>query len=108
MRKPMLFSPKLYFFSALLVAAPVIAQAPTPPPEFWDYLSEYGDENGELLDPLEYDQILSMKEMDEINSKDVPRVNETQDMPVVRNADMKFEQKSSAQASSSAVKGAAL
>lgn len=110
MRKHILFSPSLCFVGALLIATPVVAQAPTPPQEFWDYLTEYGDDDGDLLDPLEYDQILSMKESEDANAKDAPIASEPDalDKPKVRNADMKFEKKSSAQASSSAVKGATL
>ena len=114
MLKHILFSPKLCVFSVLVITAPIIAQAATPAlspsQEFWDYLTEYGDDNGNLLDPLEYDQMLSMKESDDANSKATSSVSETKalDKPKVRNADMKTEEKSSALASSSAVKGAAL
>lgn len=110
MPKYFLRSPTLFFCGAIFIATPVIAQAPTPPSEFWDYLAEYGDENGKLLDPLEYDQILSMKENDDANSSVASLGNKSEpvDKPTVRNADMKFEQTSSAQASSAAVKGATL
>lgn len=110
MPKHFLFSPGLCFISALLVAAPVIAQAPAPSQEFWDYLSEYGDDNGNLLDPLEYDQILSMKESDDMDSKAASALSESEvlDMSKASSADMKIETKSSTQVSSSAVKGAAL
>ncbi len=110
MPKHILFSPGLYFVGTLLIAGSVVAQAPAPSQEFWDYLTEYGDENGNVLDPLEYDQILSMKESDHANSSDefFASEPESQDKPTTRNADMKFEKKSSVQASSSAMKGAAL
>lgn len=118
MLKHILRSPKLCVFGALIIGAPIIAQAAapasksvTPPPqEFWDYLTEYSDDKGNVLDPLEYDQILSMKESDDENANDASEVDEPEvlDKPKARNADMKIEKKSSAQASSSAAKGAAL
>lgn len=108
MPKHMLLSAKLCFIGALLIVTPVIAQTLTPSQEFWDYLTEYGDENGNVLDPLEYDQILSMKESDHASDDLLASESESQDKPVIRNMNMKFEKKSSEQASSSAVKGAAL
>jgi len=108
MLKSFAFSPRLCFLGAVLISLPVVAQAPTPPQEFWDYLSEYGDDNGEVLDPLEYDQILSMKEGVATPNSSVANEASPVDKPQVRNADMKYEPKSSAQASSSAMKGARL
>ena len=29
------------------------AEAPAPPREFWDYLAEFGGDNGELFDPVD-------------------------------------------------------
>lgn len=108
MFKTLLFSPKLYFFGAALIALPVVAQAPTPSQEFWDYIAEYGDDNGDVLDPLEYDQILGMKEGEGAHDIDVVNKSSSADNPHARHADMKIEQTSSAQASSSAMKGARL
>lgn len=104
------FSPRFCFIGAVLIALPVVAQAPTPSKEFWDYVTEYGDDNGEVLDPLEYEQMLSIKDTENTGTTDAPLAGEVLpiDKPNIRNADMKFEQKSSAQASSSAMKGARL
>jgi hypothetical protein len=110
MLKRLVLLSRLYFAGAMLVAVPVIAQAPAPSQEFWDYLAEYGDDNGDVIDPLEYDEILSMKDTEDMTIKEKPLAREESpvDQPHIRNADMKFEQKSSAQASSSAMKGAKL
>lgn len=109
----LLHSPRLCFVSAILIAVPAIADA--PPQEFWEYMAEYADDNGDVLDPLEYDQILSMKESDLAPGKDAGIADEQEvvDKPVVdkvkvRNADMKFEHKSSLQGSSTGAKGARL
>ncbi len=98
---------RMWFVGGILIAFPVMADAPTPSQEFWEYMADYGDDNGEVLDPLEYDQILSMKES-ELKENDVAGEPATVDNPKVRNADMKFEKKSSVQASSADAKGAKL
>ncbi len=116
-----LLSPRYYVLGAVLMAMPALAQAPAPSQEFWDYVEEYGDANGNVLDPLEYDQIINIKSNEKLALKEAPQVNEqtsidnTIDKVKVRNADMKFEQKSSAvssgattNATTSAIKGAKL
>jgi hypothetical protein len=116
-----LLSPRYYILGAALMALPTFAQASAPSQEFWDYVEEYGDANGNVLDPLEYDQIINIKNNEKLALKEMPPANEqtsidkaiddTIDKRKVRNADMKFEQKSSAVSSSattSTIKGAKL
>lgn len=108
-------SQRVCFVSAMLIAVPAIAYAPTPSQEFWEYMADYADDNGDVIDPLEYDQILRMKEIDAAPIKEVDTAREhvPADKPIVnkvsvRNSDMKFEQKSSLQNSSVGTKGAGL
>jgi hypothetical protein len=116
-----LLSPQYYILGAALMALPTFAQAPAPSQEFWDYVEEYGDANGNVLDPLEYDQITNIKNNEKLSFKEEPPANEqtsidqamdkTIDKRRVRNADMKFEQKSSTVSSSATtntIKGAKL
>ena len=47
---------KLWLCCGLLLSAfSARAEAPTPPREFWDYLMEFGDEQGGLFDPNDLD-----------------------------------------------------
>lgn len=36
------------------------AEAPPPPREFWDYLMEFGDEQGEVFDPVDLAAVAKM------------------------------------------------
>jgi hypothetical protein len=103
-------SSRTCFIATILYAFPAIAAAPTPLQEFWEYMAEYGDDNGDVLDPLEYDQILSMKDSDPTANIDADLADEPVVFakPKIRNTDMKFGQKSSAQSSSADAKGAKL
>lgn len=100
---------------------PALAQAPVPSQEFWDYLEEYSDANGNVLDPLEFDQITNIKNDDKLAFKETLAANDRAsidktigkktDKTKLRSSDMKFEQKSSAVSSSttpSAMKGTKL
>ncbi len=97
--------PRFHILGAILLAMPVLALAPAPSLEFWDYVEEYGDANGNILDPLEYDQIINIKNDEKLTLKETPPANEqpsidkTIDKKKVRNADMKFEKSSSAASS---------
>ena len=111
MLKRVFRSPRLCFVGAMLIAVPAIADAPIPSQEFWEYMTDYSDDNGDVLDPLEYDQILSMKETDvatnkktDVADEQAPVVNKVK----VKSADMKCEHKSSLQSSSAGTKGARL
>lgn len=53
---------KSALFAAMLSSAAVLAGGAKPTQDFWDYMMEYSDEQGEILDPLEYDQIHSLKD----------------------------------------------
>jgi hypothetical protein len=131
-----LSSARFYCLVALLVAIPALALAPSPAKEFWDYVEEFGDQNGNVVDPLEFDQIVNLKNdanlaidqgvaidenlaIDEsLAIKETPHANKEKPMNKqmdkqidklkIRHADMKIEQQSSSQASSGAMKGAAL
>lgn len=46
-----------YWFACGALALSASAQAPQPPAEFWQYLLEFSDENGELIDPLEFSEL---------------------------------------------------
>lgn len=46
-----------YVFACCAVTFSAAAQAPRPSAEFWEYLLEFSDETGELLDPLELAQL---------------------------------------------------
>lgn len=55
------------FWSALIIASLVRADVTPPPAGFWDYFIEYGDQQGELFDPLDLadaEQIVADKETD--------------------------------------------
>ncbi|GGY69898.1 hypothetical protein GCM10011613_12830 [Cellvibrio zantedeschiae] len=84
------------FFGMVLIGVCVCADAPPPSQEFWEYMIEYGDEKGEVLDPLEYDQILTMKDTDKNESVEQEKLS--MNKPRVKNTDMKNEHKSSVQA----------
>lgn len=99
----------------VFVTASALAQvSEVPSQEFWDYVEEYGDANGNVLDPLEYDQIINIKNDEKFALKDAPN-DKAIVTAKVRDADMKVEQKSSAvsstaatNATTSAIKGAKL
>lgn len=90
--------PRLTVLSTLVLVTPAIANGLKPSQEFLEYLAEYGDENGEVIDPLELDEILSMKEESAIEQKNAG-LDHSADNHKVRNTDMKIEQKSSVQSS---------
>lgn len=46
----------------LWLILPVMAYATAPSQEFWDYMADFSDENGEVIDPLELDEAISTKE----------------------------------------------
>lgn len=68
---------KSALFTVLLASAWVTAGGVKPTQEFWDYMMEYSDEQGEILDPLEYDQIYSLKE-----EKDATQTDDSQSPPL--------------------------
>lgn len=46
-----------------VLTVPVLVQAaPAPSQDFWEYMNDFSDEDGEVLDPVEVDQMLSLKE----------------------------------------------
>lgn len=42
-----------------------LAQAPQPSAEFWQYLLEFSDEQGAVIDPVDFAQLESIPEKDE-------------------------------------------
>lgn len=51
----------LLFFLCLISASVWAVQA-SPSEEFWSYMLEFDDDNGDVLDPLEYEELLVMKD----------------------------------------------
>lgn len=103
---PNFFVGVLTFF--ILVTNLSAAAQSSPPQEFWEYFEEYSDDQGELLDPLDYEQMLIMKdselETDIANEK--PVYENEPGKHTVSSAAAKV--KSSGQASSVSLKGANL
>lgn len=95
-----------WFMVFLLFSVPVLAKTLTPSQEFWQYMNDFGDENGDVIDPLEYSQIVNgghdvaenAVTKDTVESLDAPMNNET-----TTNIDMKID-KISTHASSSEMK----
>ena len=50
------------------------AWADAPPPEFWQYLLEYGNDQGEVLDPLDLDTVSHMDDKANAESSTTPAV----------------------------------
>ncbi|RYY02982.1 MAG: hypothetical protein EOO53_09860 [Gammaproteobacteria bacterium] len=107
MRKFSLWLPQIYVVASMLMALTAIAETPTPPKEFWDYVEEFGDDKGNVLDPLDYDEILNLKENQEAPAVGaMPKDNpDAQNASNAKHIDMKVEQKSFARASSAVMKG---
>jgi len=62
-RLPNTVCKKLWLCCGLLLSAfSARAEAPTPPREFWDYLMEFSDDNGEVFDPADLAVIDKVKE----------------------------------------------
>ncbi len=96
-----------WIFSLLLLAIPVLAEAPGPSQEFWEYMTDFDDENGNVLDPLEYDQLSNLKNsiVTEDNSKED---SEQKNYSSMRNTDMKLKAQLSRQSSSLMMRGEVL
>jgi hypothetical protein len=97
---------------SIAVEAPIVSNAPTLSKEFWEYMSDYGDETDNYLDPLEYELLVTMKNDESVNidqaSQSQQGPQENLDRPILRHADMRVEKRSSVKASSSEMRGAAL
>jgi hypothetical protein len=52
--------PRWLLPSLLLSALSVRAEAPPPSQEFWNYMVEFGDAQGELFDPTDYATIANL------------------------------------------------
>lgn len=105
------FSQRCCWMALVFATASALAQVSVAPSqEFWDYVEEYSDANGNVLDPLEYDQIINNKNDEKFGLKDTTN-DKAIDTTKVREADMKVEQKSSSVSSTAAtgaIKGARL
>ncbi len=108
--------PRYWFWWLLLFVSPVVYAA-APSQEFWEYMADYSDENGEVVDPLELDEAIASKEQAEAEqpAKDTvvksSLVKSASDKSVpeqgnMKNADLKATNKSSAATASH--KGATL
>ncbi|MES2823622.1 MAG: hypothetical protein V4732_08470 [Pseudomonadota bacterium] len=99
-----------WIISLLLFAIPVLAETPAPSQDFWEYMTDFDDENGSVVDPLEYDQLSNLKnsaatDLIENTSSDE---SEQKNHSNIRNTDMKLKVQSSIQSSSLAMKGGIL
>lgn len=96
-----------WLLSLLLFAIPVLAEAPVPSQDFWEYMTDFDDENGNVLDPLEYEELSNLKNSaatDLIENKGSDE-SEQQQNSNVSNTDMKLKAQSSIQSSSMAMQG---
>lgn len=57
----------------LLLLVPPIVQAAAPSQEFWEYMADYSDENGEVLDPLELEEAIAAREQGGFESEQTSR-----------------------------------
>lgn len=74
---PMLIRiPFLVGFALLAWIIPAWADA--PPAEFWQYLLEYGNDQGEVLDPLDLDTVSHMDDKADAASSTTPAVPSAQ------------------------------
>jgi hypothetical protein len=106
--KKYLLIQKIIFLGLFFFALPVLAETKAPPQDFWDYMQDFGDDNGDVLDPMEYDQLLSMRNNDISPTDDQQDELDTSvDAQKLRHADLKIGTHSSTQASS-LTKGAKL
>lgn len=93
---------KIMALGFVLIALPASAATTPPSEDFWGYMQDFSDENGDVLDPIEYDQLLSMKNDDVSQSEDQDdELDDSIDAKNVRHADMKIRTRSSTQTSSS-------
>jgi len=105
--------PKYWCWWLLLFVSPAVYAA-APSQEFWEYMADYSDENGEVLDPLELDEAIAAKEQGGFDAEQKVKeasVKSTPDKSVpeqgsMKNADLKTIHKSSAATASQ--KGATL
>jgi len=98
-----------YWLCLLSFALPVMAFAAAPSQEFWEYMADYSDENGEVVDPLELDEAIAAKEQDLYEKEASIRVESEKpalELGRVKSADLKAITRSSAATSSR--KGATL
>lgn len=58
---------------AVLMCSLEATAAPTQ--EFWEYMADFSDDNGEVLDPLELDEIVAAREQ-EVMSEDTATVGD--------------------------------
>jgi hypothetical protein len=100
-----------WIIGLLIFAIPVLAETPALSQDFWEYMTDFDDENGDVLDPLEYDQLSNLKNNAVI---DLPEKNsssndsERNNSSNLRNVDMKLKTRSSTQSSSLVMKGETL
>ena len=101
-------------YGVFVLAMPLLVQAaPAPSQDFWEYMNDFSDADGEVLDPVEVDQMLSLKEAhsDDIDAGAEQEKIPTQARPVTgaKAMDASFPvKKLSGQSSSSVMSGAKL
>ena len=54
-----------FFWACCFMTVSALANAPQPPAEFWQYMLEFSDEEGAVIDPVDFAQLESLPEKDE-------------------------------------------
>lgn len=100
--------PRLPLWLLLGACLSSLAWAASPSQEFWEYMADFSDENGEVLDPLELDEVVTAREQEqpEIPASNVKTANVVIDGDAIKKAQKSVTSKSSAPATSP--KGATL
>jgi len=97
-------------YGFFVLAVPLLVQAaPAPSQDFWEYMNDFSDEDGEVLDPVEVDQMLSLKEARGDTPEDEAERGQTPKFPATnsRQTDTSTNAKKSS-VSSSAMSGVKL
>ncbi len=89
-----------FFIGSMVLSVSVFANESPPSQEFWEYMVDFDDGSGEVLDPLEYEQLSDMKkdlekdedagakDKDTLEKDEHDESEEKFDNPNVRNVDM--------------------
>jgi hypothetical protein len=63
--------PRCWLCVTLLISPLVWGTAPSQ--EFWEYMADYSDENGEVLDPLAFDDVIAARDQNGVDPVDRTR-----------------------------------
>ncbi len=99
-----------WMIGMLIFGVSAVAEAPALSQDFWEYMADFDDGSGGVLDPLEYDQLSNLKNDAAVNvtETNISADSEKKYNPELNNTDMKLNTRSSAQSSSLVMKGATL